>query len=316
MEQQPHSDRIPLLDYHQRSTASDLVLPQAAVVSSLDRWADWHFEVQQQPAHDTGEHLHQMHIITLVTSPTPITQTIDGRSERNLAGCVGAASPEENRVFILPAGAVHRCEWHQEIEFMFVGIDPQSLLKIGAETLDRDRIELMPQFATSSDPLVRGILSAFQQETIAPGLNTQLFVEQLQITLAMHLIRSYGVRQVPSFTHKDGLSSQQLARVKDYIDAHLELPLGLAELARQAGISQFYFSRAFKRSLGITPHQYVIAQRVERAKKLIRQCKLSLVEIALECGFANQGHLNWHIKRLTGATPKQIARICEISKNL
>jgi AraC family transcriptional regulator len=58
----------------------------------------------------------------------------------------------------------------------------------------------------------------------------------------------------------------------------------------------------------LTPHQYVIQQRVERANQLLQKGELSLAEIALACGFAHQGHLNRHFKRLTGVTPKEIAR--------
>ncbi|AFY96485.1 helix-turn-helix domain-containing protein [Chamaesiphon minutus] len=301
-------DRIPVLDYRKQPGASNLVLPQAAMVSNLDRSNQWHFEVQQQPAHDTGAHLHQMHIVTMVTSGTSINQSIEGKFQQNLAG--------SNNIFMLPAGALHRCEWQQEIEFMFVGIDPQSLVKIAEESIDRDRIELIPHFATISDPLLQGILFALKQESIATMPSSHLFIEQLQVTLAMHLLRSYSVRQVPIMTYSDGLSHHKLVRVTEYIAAHLDRDLGLSELARQAEMSQFYFSRLFKRSLGVTPHQYVIQQRVERAKRLIGQCQLSFAEIALECGFANQGHLNWHFKRLTGVTPKEIARTCKNSTNL
>jgi AraC family transcriptional regulator len=72
----------------------------------------------------------------------------------------------------------------------------------------------------------------------------------------------------------------------------------------------------FKQSLGITPHQYVIRQRVERARQLIQQGELGLADIALKCGFANQGHLNRHFKRLTGVTPKEIARTYTTKKKV
>ncbi|MGL5062555.1 MAG: helix-turn-helix domain-containing protein, partial [Microcoleus sp.] len=139
--------------------------------------------------------------------------------------------------------------------------------------------------------------------------NSNLFVEQLKKTLVAHLLRSYCVQNVKIATYSDGLPRHKLERVLEYIEAHLDRNLELEELARQIGMSQFYFSRLFKQSLNITPHQYVIQQRVERAKQLLRKGELNLAEIALECGFANQGHLNRHFKRLTGATPKEMARM-------
>ena len=302
------SETIALLDYGTKPEASNLVLPVSAKLSTGAQWHDFHFETQQQPAHDTGEHRHQMHILTMVTSGTPINQTIDGQPKRNLAG--------HNNAFILPAGALHRCDWRRDIEFMFVGLDPHVFVQIGQELVNPDRIELIPHFATIEDPLLQGILLTLKQEMLTGGLNTQLFVDQLKTTLVMHLLRSYGVHKVQIATYSDGLPRHKLNQIIDYIAAHLDQNLELEDLAQQIGMSQFYFSRLFKQSLGITPHQYVIQQRVEQAKQLIQQGQLGLAEIALECGFANQGHLNRHFKRLTGVTPKEIARTYKTGKNV
>lgn len=299
---------IPVLSYEAQPEASNLVLPKSARFSTGSQWRDFHFEVQQQPAHDTGEHRHQMHILTIVTSGTPINQAIDGRSQQNLVG--------HNNAFILPAGALHRCDWQQDIEFMFVGLDPHVFVQVGQDLVNPDRMELIPHFATIEDPLLQGILLTLKQEMIAEGLNTPLFVDQLKTTLVMHLLRSYGVRKVQIATYSNGLPHHRLNQVQDYIAAHLDQNLELEDLAQQVGMSQFYFSRLFKQSVGMTPHQYVIQQRVERAKQLIQKGQLSLVEIALECGFANQGHLNRHFKRVLGVTPKEIARTYKTGKNV
>jgi AraC family transcriptional regulator len=299
---------IPVLSYEEQPDASNLVLPKSAQLSTGPQWRDFHFEIQQQPAHDTGDHRHQMHILTIVTSGTPINQQIDGQSQRNLVG--------QNNAFILPAGALHRCDWQRDIEFMFVGLDPHVFVQLGQELINPDRIELIPHFATLEDPLLQGILLTLKQEMVTGGLNTSLFVDHLKTTLVMHLLRRYGVRKVQIATYSNGLSRYKLNQVIDYITSHLDQNLELEKLAQQVGMSQFYFSRLFKQSLGTTPHQYVIQQRVERAKQLIQNGQLSLAEIALECGFANQAHLNRHFKRLVGVTPKEIAKTYKTSKNV
>jgi AraC family transcriptional regulator len=298
----------PLLDYEAQPEASNLVLPKSARLSTGSQWRDFHFEIQQQPAHDTGEHRHQMHILAMVTSSTPIDQAIDGKFQQNLVG--------HNNAFILPAGALHRCDWQRDIEFMFVGLDPHVFVQIGQELVNPNRMELIPHYATIEDPLLQGILLTLKQEMLTSGLNTPLFVDQLKTTLVMHLLRSYGVHKVQIATYSDGLPRYKLNQVQDYIDAHLDQNLELEDLAQQVGMSQFYFSRLFKQSLGVTPHQYVIQQRVERAQQLIQKSQLSFVEIALECGFANQGHLNRHFKRSLGVTPKEMARTYKTSKNV
>jgi AraC family transcriptional regulator len=204
---------IPVLDYGEQPEASNLVLPKSASFSSPADWTQLHFEVQQQPAHDTGEHRHQMNILTMVTSETPINQSIDGQSKCNLVG--------QNNAFILPSGTLHRCNWQEDIEFMFVGIDPRVFIQVGQELVNCDRIELIPKFATLQDPLIQGILFAFKQEVISAGINTNLFVDQLKVTLVAHLLRTYGVQKVQIATYADGLPRYKLNQVLDYIEAHL-----------------------------------------------------------------------------------------------
>ncbi|MGH8000244.1 MAG: helix-turn-helix domain-containing protein, partial [Brasilonema sp.] len=66
----------------------------------------------------------------------------------------------------------------------------------------------------------------------------------------------------------------------------------------------YYFCQLFKQSLGITPYQYVLQLRVERAKQLLKNQKITICDVALACGFANQSHFTKHFRKLTGMTPK------------
>jgi AraC family transcriptional regulator len=90
----------------------------------------------------------------------------------------------------------------------------------------------------------------------------------------------------------------------DYINDYLERELSLNELAAIAQMSQCHFCRAFRQSTGRSPHQYLIQQRVERAKQLLKQGAMTIAEVAIACGFTHQSHLQRHFKRLTGMTPK------------
>lgn len=98
----------------------------------------------------------------------------------------------------------------------------------------------------------------------------------------------------------------KLRQVIDYINDHLDQDLGLAKLAELVQMSPHYFARLFKQSTGFAPHQYVIRCRVERAKQLLIQGKLTIAQVAYAVGFAHQSHLNRHFKRWLGVTPKAL----------
>lgn len=114
-----------------------------------------------------------------------------------------------------------------------------------------------------------------------------------------------GYRVVDLSTETQRLPKHKLDLITAYIQDHLDQELKLVDLAAVVGISQYYFSRLFKQSTGLAPYQYVVQQRVERAKQLLRQQNLTIADIALLCGFANQSHFTKLFRQVTGLTPKQ-----------
>ena len=103
-----------------------------------------------------------------------------------------------------------------------------------------------------------------------------------------------------------GLTHTQLQEVFNYIHTHLDRDLSLAELAKTLNLSLTYFASLFKQAIEISPHQYVIQQRVERAKMMLSKTNLVIADIALQVGFSSQSHLTQQFERLTGMTPKQV----------
>ena len=106
-------------------------------------------------------------------------------------------------------------------------------------------------------------------------------------------------------TSKGGLSRRQCARLKSLINEEFAGQLTLDRLSREVALSTGHFSRAFKISMGLSPHQYIIHVRVTRAKQLILTTSRSLEEIAEEVGFADASHLSTVFLKVTGQTPSQ-----------
>jgi RpiB/LacA/LacB family sugar-phosphate isomerase len=105
-----------------------------------------------------------------------------------------------------------------------------------------------------------------------------------------------------------GISPRRLARVVEYVRNNLDKPLAVAALCRMADMSQSHFSKLFKLSTGLAPHQFVLQERINRSKELLRQDHAKIVEVALGVGFENQAHFTTVFGNLVGMTPRQFQR--------
>jgi AraC family transcriptional regulator len=143
-------------------------------------------------------------------------------------------------------------------------------------------------------------------EVQSGGIMGRLYLESLTQVLVIHLLRHYSTFTQPITSQNRSLTRTQLQQVIDYIQTHLNQDLSLAELASVIRISPTYFASLFKQAMGVSPHQYVIQQRVEQAKLMLSKTDLAIADIALQVGFSSQSHLTQQFKRVTGVTPKQV----------
>jgi len=238
---------------------------------------------------------HGIGIFVEMPEPAQAERLIDGRFRREQV--------LQGDVVIVPANTWHRTSWNTAGGAIVLGLEPKEFTRTIDEIIERDRIELIPHFATP-DPLVHQIGLALKRALENLGSNSRLYAETMTTALMVHLLQYYSAQQltIPSYT--GGLSKLKLQQVVDYIHAHLDRDLSLKELAAIVQMSAHYFSQLFKQSTGITPHQYVIHCRIERAKELLMQRKLTISDVAKVVGFVDQSHFHRHFKRLVGITPK------------
>jgi AraC family transcriptional regulator len=212
----------------------------------------------------------------------------------------------QGEILLIPAEAslFGACETSDEI-LAFI-IDPIFLYRVALQTNYRypDRIELL-NVLKIYDPQIEFIALSVQREIQQAIWGSKLYLESLANVLAIHLLRNYTSRPPKLREYDGGLAQSKLRRVLEYINAHLEQDIHLADLADAADISQCYFVSLFKQSMGITPWQYVVQQRVERAKILLRQRNSPISDVALQCGFNSQSHFAQQFRKLTGVTPKR-----------
>ncbi len=156
-----------------------------------------------------------------------------------------------------------------------------------------------------TDPQIERIGWALRSEKEAGSPGGRLFETGLAAALTAHLSARYGTETAAPPASGGRLPHSDLQRVLDFIHSRLEENLSLAQIASQTPYSVHHFALLFRQTLGCTPHQYVIGQRLETALSLLRSEETGLAEVALQVGFANQSHLNLHFKRRFGITPRQ-----------
>lgn len=291
--------KVTVIDFRKVNAANSL-LPKPSILSSSG-WSDIHLELYQQPKFEIAEHQHTMHVIAQGLSGGSLGERwLDGKCRRETRSLGDTA--------IIPAGISHRCNWDSSAQYLILAIEPALLKQVGQDWVNPDLIELMPQFMTEKDTLIQGILSTLKAEVEFGGIGGNLLVDSLKTALAIHLLRSYSTTGPKLSNYADGLSATKLTLVREYINAHLQQDLKLVEIAAIAQMSPYHFLRLFKQKLGITPHQYILQRRIEKAKSLLHESKLSIAEIAVTVGFCDQSHLNRCFKRLVGVTPKQLLK--------
>jgi AraC family transcriptional regulator len=141
-----------------------------------------------------------------------------------------------------------------------------------------------------------------------PCRSQRAYVEALGIALAHELVRMNESTSSLASAMRGGLPGWQQTKLRQYIEEHLADEISLSSLARLVQLSPFHFSRAFKESFGVPPHRYLTGQRIERAKALLAERKLSVTEIGLDVGFNETSSFTHAFRKVTGETPTEYRR--------
>lgn len=253
----------------------------------------------RHPPTELPDNFYRQHLLVIHTEvPLPT------RVEQVTAGHYQTGEVRTGDIILIPAQTIHRVSWNHEHTYLALWLAPQRFEQCLGDAMSGQSVELLPQFITPDSSLY-GIGIALREELEAPGQEGQLYMDSLITALSAHLLRHYCHLTRSQPFSPGCLPRYKLHPVLEYIHAHLDRNLSLAELATIAQISPNYFLTQFKQATGLSPHQYIIHQRIERAKVMLIRNNMAIADVAYELGFSHQSHFTRHFKRQVGVTPKQ-----------
>ena len=273
------------------------ILPHRPLITSKnENWDGIYLRHDRQPAYSIPRHSHSQHtIIISLGNALQAEWSIDGKF-RDL-------QYNKGDVFIVPANVPHRAYWKHLSEGITLALEPESMVKAAIDSVNSDRIELIPQFATSDLRLfqiAQWLLIELQQQQIGGSL----YVESLTTMLMVHLLRNYSVVKPKIPDYRGGLAPHKLQIALAFIQENLHCDIKLAEIAALVAMSPYHFARMFKQSTGFTPHQYLVRQRLTKAQELLRSSKIAIADIGYMVGYRNPSHFTSVFRKHFKVTPK------------
>lgn len=236
-------------------------------------------------------------VVLPLGAPTRLEWITDGKRRH--------AQLAEGRVIIHPAGVWCEPRWERDRQLAVVAIDPARVSSYAHE-MGYSREPHGHHQVGIDDPLVYQLGNALVAEFQNGAETDYLYAESLSSALVAHLVKKYFSSGRTVQRQPDGLGPRQLANVLAYIEDNLSGRPLLDDLAAVAHASPSHFMALFRKTMGISPHQYLVQRRVERAKNMLMHSDLPAATIASLTGFADQSHLTRRLRRSIGATPGQL----------
>ncbi|MCP3102221.1 AraC family transcriptional regulator [Myxococcus sp. K15C18031901] len=263
-------------------------------------WQGVGMALYRQGQLDTGEHHHPALQLLMPLSGGGI------RGRWRTSGRPLDLRLTRDEVCIVGADLPHAFAWSGGVQATSFFLEPRRLAVLhGAPGTEEALRKLGP--SRMRDPLIRELLRAHGEALDEDGPPSRLEVEALATVLASRLLRLDGQR-LRARSPSAALATWQLRRVMDFVEAHLEEALGLESLAAVVDLSPSHFTRSFKRATGTTPHQFVLARRLERARELLLTTPHPLADIARRTGFASQSHFTALFRARFALTPARLRK--------
>lgn len=268
------------------------VRPSAAELLSLEFF-------EAEPASMPHEVFSQHHILINLKEEPHRVENWRGEEHRDFIF-------HKNEIVVTPAGLKSGWRWHERSKVIVITLDPARLeaftQKELGKVLTRQQLVDTPQFeAIDLTTAATLIYDALRQ----PSGSSQVMFESLARIFLVKLEERYGNEQAENIAFSRAFTPAHYKRVLDFIVDRFGDAITIEDIAREAGLSPSHFTRLFKKTVGDTPHQFLIRYRVERAAEMLADPARRAIDIAHSCGFSDQPHLTRMFKQLRGETPSE-----------
>src|SRR5271168_2796065 len=264
-------------------------------------YSDYSIYSAEQDRSLWSPHSHDCTQITVASNPAYVRaewQATPGRS--------GTKEMNGDMVWVVPPGVQHTIHWNRRAPLLHIYLNDQFFEATMENIPDKISSKLAPSLLVRDPFLVQMGKELYRELQFGPI--SELFTKSVATLTATHLIRTYSCKPNCTPIYRGGLGPSRERKVRQYIQENLDQQLSLDDLAKVALISPNYFISLFQQSTGMTPHKYVLQQRVEYAKELLTYSKLSLIEIAHKCGLPDQSQFTTTFRRHMGVTPGRYKR--------
>lgn len=268
-------------------------------------WGSVCLEVHRAFPAERKESKSDYHLIALITNHVAAGENSVSR------GCFLPYSYSPGAINLYPAGLIPACRAFTETKMIVCAIDPMFVNEVGRE-LGSPSVTEFRLARDIRDRSIAGIVMLLAEEARSGGLSGNLYTEHLVHALALRFLwRAGGARGIEP-VRREITSNRALRRVLARMEAELAMDLDLKTLAAESGYSRSHFLRVFRSEVGCSPHQWLTRLRVKQAKRMLRENRLSLIDIAAECGFSSHAHLSRTFRRAVGVVPNQYRRTPEL----
>lgn len=262
---------------------------------ATDRYS---IELQCMPPSMLSLPTRQWHVLSIILSA-------ETEIERRRAGLTECEKFSRGDAGIYPAGQGEEIFWRDFVEAIHIHIRPSAFREICSDLLKFDSVSLRRVFRVRDD-YIRKIGIELHHAATLPAHHRETVCDELIDRLAAYLATRYSTRDD---TDSDNVPWSRFELVADYVSNRLADRITLDDLGCLIGLSRYHFSATFRAATGVSPYQYVLRRRVERAKYLLSLDTDSLASISGDCGFLDQSHFTRVFSQMTGTTPARFRQI-------